>query len=284
MFRNTPNVHVIDKPVEILLNSKKCLLVPWLTDLSAYKPSTFDMMIGHFEISSKCLIQSYIEDNAAKRAAARSVSANLESDELLKSSGRKSVDLIGNFVDLVKPDGTIYAGHIHNRKEFRAKGRRFIFVGSPYQQTLGEIDSVPGYYVLDENGESCFVKTESAPKHVRISMSDAISGKFDFRLVAGSIIQKIYDIDVPAKDEAAVNQKINDFKPYEELLPEYRVSLNPSTAQNDAETLDLIKKSKLEYMRNYVDKIDQSVLDEQKLDRDKLFETLKAYYKKVAEN
>jgi hypothetical protein len=115
-------------------------------------------------------------------------------------------------------------------------------------------------------------------------MSEAVSGKFDFKLVAGNIIQKIYDVEVPAKDEAVVNQKINDFKPYEELLPEYRVSLSPVASQGDAETLDLIKKSKLEYMRNYIDKIDQQVLDEQGLDRDRLFETLKAYYKKVAEN
>ena len=132
MFRNTPNVHVIDKPEEIMLNSKRCLLVPWLTDLSAYKQSTFDLMIGHFEISSKYLIQSYIEDNAAKRAASSSAASAIESDELLSTSGRKSNDLIGNFVDLVKPNGTIYAGHIHNHKEFRAKGRRFIFIGSPY--------------------------------------------------------------------------------------------------------------------------------------------------------
>ena len=115
-------------------------------------------------------------------------------------------------------------------------------------------------------------------------MSEAVSGKFDFKLVAGNIIQKIYDVEVSAKDEASVNQKINDFKPYEELLPESKVSLNPVTSQNDTETLDLIKKSKLDYMRNYVDKIEQTVLDEQGLNRDKLFETLKAYYKKVAEN
>ena len=138
--------------------------------------------------------------------------------------------------------------------------------------------------MLDENCAYSFRKTESAPRHVRIYMSEAVSGKFDFKLAAGNIIQKIYDVEVPAKDEAAVNQKINDFKPYEELLPEYKVNLTSVASQGDAETLDLIKKSKLDYMRNYVDKIDQLVLDEQNLDRNKLFETLKAYYKKVAEN
>lgn len=284
MFRNTPNVHVIDKPVEVFINSKKCLFVPWLTDLSEYKPETFDIMIGHFEISSKYLIQSYIEDNVAKRAVKSVEAAALESDELLSSAGKKSNDLIGSFVNLVKQGGTIYAGHIHNRKEFVSRGRRFIFVGSPYQQTLGEIDSVPGYYILDEKCKPEFHATESAPYHVKILMSEAVAGKFDFSAVAGNIIQKIYDTDVSAKDEAAVNQKINDFKPYEELLPEYNVSINPTANVDDAATLDLIKKSKLEYMRNYVDNIDQQALDEQGLDRDRLFETLKAYYKKVAED
>lgn len=36
MFRDTPNVVVVDKPAEILLNGQACLLVPWLTDLSKY--------------------------------------------------------------------------------------------------------------------------------------------------------------------------------------------------------------------------------------------------------
>lgn len=51
MFRGTPNVVVVDKPVEVLLNGRRCLLVPWLTDLSKYGLETFDIMVGHFEIS-----------------------------------------------------------------------------------------------------------------------------------------------------------------------------------------------------------------------------------------
>jgi hypothetical protein len=44
----------------------------------------------------------------------------------------KSSDLIRNFVDLVKKNGIIYAGHIHQHKEFVVKGREFIFIGTPY--------------------------------------------------------------------------------------------------------------------------------------------------------
>ena len=45
----------------------------------------------------------------------------------------RSADLLKNFIDLVKKNGTVFSGHIHHHKEFVAKGRKFIFIGSPYQ-------------------------------------------------------------------------------------------------------------------------------------------------------
>lgn len=41
--------------------------------------------------------------------------------------------LLGNFIEIVKENGTIFAGHIHQHKEMTTKKRKFIFVGSPYQ-------------------------------------------------------------------------------------------------------------------------------------------------------
>lgn len=285
MFRDTPNVVVIDKPEEFAVNSQRCLFVPWLTDLSSYEAESFDMMIGHFEISSKYLIQSYIEDNIAKQRASRQTSDAIESDQLLQQQGEsKSSSLIGNFVDLVKRGGTIYAGHIHRHKEFLVRGRKFFFVGSPYQQTLGEIDSPCGYYILDRSNRPEFQAINSTPHHVKVTMSDVVAGKFDFKCVANAIIQKIYDIDVDAKTEAETNQRINDFKPYEELLPDYQVAVGSYDEKNrDNSSLELIRKSKIEYMRNYVENIDSAALGAQDLNRDKLFDVLESYYKRVTE-
>ena len=39
-------------------------------------------------------------------------------------------------------------------------------------------------------------------------------------------MQKVYDIEVPSKVDAAVAQKIADFKPYEELTSDYQVKLD----------------------------------------------------------
>ena len=90
-------------------------------------------------------------------------------------------------------------------------------------------------------------------------------------------------MDVEPADDAAVSRKITDFKPYEELLPDYRVQLG-GEGKSDNASLELIRKSKLEYIRSYVDGIDQAALDEQGLDRKRLFGVLESYYKRISED
>ena len=55
---------VVDKIEELSINSKLALLVPWLGDMSSCKESTYDFMFGHFEVSSKYLIKSYVEEHS----------------------------------------------------------------------------------------------------------------------------------------------------------------------------------------------------------------------------
>ena len=59
----------------------------------------------------------------------------INNDPLLTNSNIKNDnagDFVGDFVDVVKNTGTIFSGHIHGRREFLAKGRKFVFVGDPY--------------------------------------------------------------------------------------------------------------------------------------------------------
>ena len=70
--------------------------------------------------------------------------------------------------------------------------------------------------------------------------------------------------------------------PYEELLPDYEVELSfSSDIKIQNESIELIKKSKLEYVRNYINNIDKKVLDEQGIDKDKLFSVIEQHYNKV---
>lgn len=147
----------------------------------------------------------------------------MDRDELI-GSVPKTGDLVGTFVELAKPAGVVYAGHIHQHREFVSRGRTFIFVGSPYQQNLGEMEGNCGFYLLDKNNRRKFIETDGVPKHVQVFMSKADG--FDFSSVAGNIVQKVYDIDVPRDVDIAVSRRIADAEPYEELLPDYRVSVN----------------------------------------------------------
>jgi DNA repair exonuclease SbcCD nuclease subunit len=293
IFKNDSNVVVVDKPLEVMLNSKKALLVPWLANLDGFKKDSYDFMLGHFEISSKFLVQSYIEEHSGKLEASESVSSKLDEDDFLGDPGAisaqpsKSSELLGSFIELVKPrTGIILAGHIHQHKEMLAKnGRKFIFIGTPYEQNLGELGNACGFYEISEEGKLKFNKLDKLPKHIQLKTSEIKKigfEEFDFSEVSGNIVQKIYDEELSQAEEAKLLQKINDFKPYEELLPEYKVAIQYALKSKDDQTsVELLQKSKLEYIKNYIDNMDSKVLEASNVDRDKLFGILESYYKRV---
>lgn len=301
IFRNTRNVTVVSKPTEAMINGEKCLLAPWLTDLTAYEKDSFDKMFGHFDISPQYLLASYIEHNREKNVASLGALAAIENDEMLMESGLdgidfnsdvdkkilngdvKSSEMIGSWIEVVKDGGTIFSGHIHNRSEFVSKGRQFIFVGSPYQQTLGEIDSNDGFYILDRKNRWSFHPLSGIPVHVDLVMSRIVKDidGFDFSVVIGNIVHKIYDVEVDRVLDAKITRKIVDAKPYEEITPEY--DIRASSEDVDDETVKALKKSKLEYLHNYINSIDDSTLKKEDLDRGRLFEITTEYYNMVDE-
>ena len=117
-------------------------------------------------------------------------------------------DIPDTFIELVKPNGTIFAGHIHQHKEFRTKGRNFIFVGCPYQQNLGDIGCDCGFYSIEESSSYEFHKISDVPVHVQFKCSEIMScglDSYDFSPAKGNIIQKIYDIDISLKDDLKIS-------------------------------------------------------------------------------
>ena len=262
--------------------------MPWLGDVAKYEDESFDMMFGHFDVSSKYLIKSYIEEHSVLPAASADMAGSIDTDNMLASSApaKTSGDFVGDFVNKVKKGGAVFSGHIHGHKEIVSKGRNFIFVGDPYQQNLGEKTYQCGFYIINDDNSYSFHEITSVPKHVEIYMSDVVDNfdKFDFSIVKGNILHKIYDVEVDNVMDAKISQRINDLHPYEELLPDYEIDLSSSSEiKMQNASIELIKKSKLDYIKNYIDNIAPEVLQEQSLDKDKLYEILKDYYKAVAE-
>lgn len=288
IFKDLANVHIIDKPTEISINDNRSLLVPWLGDITAYKDETFDMLFGHFDISHQYLVKSYVEDHVQKAAISDELKTSINNDSLLTTDNISPTagDYVGDFVNKAKISGTVFSGHIHARREFLAKRRNFILVGDPYQQNLGERDNQCGFYVIDENNKYKFVEITATPKHIQLLMSKVCQdySNYDFSIVKGNILHKVYDVEVDRVLDAKISQKINDWHPYEELLPDYKVDVQSSNLiklQN--ESIELIKKSKLDYVKNYIANIDINVLKEQNIDSDRLFNILKDYYNSVVD-
>lgn len=87
------------------------------------------MLVGHFDVSAKYLIASYIEDNAKDASASSKLESYIQSDLLLNStamatatsddikdvvgSKKKPNDLVGDFIECAKKGGTVFSGHIH---------------------------------------------------------------------------------------------------------------------------------------------------------------------------
>lgn len=290
IFRDNTQINVIDSPTEISLNGKLALLVPWLSDLSRFKPESYDFLFGHFDISTKFLISNYIQEHSKTKEASNNVASEIDKDssfrEASTSNSGRPEDFLGSFIELAKKKGTIFAGHIHQHKEMRAKGRNFIFIGSPYEQNLGDIGCECGFYEIDELGNYEFFEIEGIPKHVQFKSSEILKigiDTFDFSNARGNIVQKVYDTDMSMEDDLKANQKIASFKPYEELLPDYQVALDftKEDIEHQDNLVKMLKKSKLDYIESYINQLEDKVLLDAKIDKRKLFSLMKAYYRKA---
>lgn len=293
IFRDNKQVIVVDSPLEIEINSKKALLVPWLSDLSGFNEESYDFLFGHFDISTKFLVSSYVQEHSKPKAASSSIALEINNDSSLNALDQHSSaaeEQLGDFIRLAKKTGTIFAGHIHQHKEMIVKGRKFIFVGTPYEQNLGDIGCSCGYYIIDENGEHHFIQIEGLPKHVQFKASDILVegvDKFDFSSARGNIVQKVYDTDLPIEVDLKANQKIASFKPYEELLPDYQVQVDFTRAVDDmshSSLVQMLKKSKFDYIRSYIEQLEDSALAAQSIEKSKLLNIMKPYYDAVTKD
>lgn len=191
--------------------------------------------------------------------------------------------MIGSFTDKVRKGGSIYAGHIHSHKEFCVRGRNFAFIGSPYQQTLGEKDCECGWYVMREDGTSTFECSKSAPRHVQIKVSDILSGKADLRELDGNIVQKIYDVDVGCEDEIEINRRICAHSPYEEINAEYAVEIKSDDRidVND-KNAEMICNNRLDYVKSYLNELGEEELKSKGIRVDVLFPMMETYFAKAS--
>ena len=298
------NISVIIKPTECSINGNKTLLVPWNTNFLDFEKNSYDMMLGHFDIGSQFLSELYIEKNIQKRTSKIDTIKNLEQDSFLNDldisdldfnventtdsivNGKRCSDLIGNWVDLVKPKGTIFSGHIHNRSEHYINNRKLIIIGSPYQQTLNEKDSEDGFYTLNKNNEINFHKLEGVPVFKEFKISDIVKDldNFDFSIFENNILHRINDITVDKATDEKIKQKIEDIGPIEQLdsnpCPTNKIFKDEN---GNTTSVNSINKSILNYINDFINKLNKKVLKENNINPKILYNMLEEYYNNVNE-
>jgi oligoribonuclease (3'-5' exoribonuclease) len=81
---------------------------------------------------------------------------------------------------------------------------------------------------------------------------------------------------------------IASYQPYEELLPDYRVQVDFSEESTSDEShsslVSTLKKSKLDYIKQYIDQLDESALSVDGIKKDKLFAIMQHHYNLVSED
>lgn len=300
MFKGRKNIEIIDSPKEIILNRERVLLVPWGMEYSGmFEKETFDIIFGHFDISAQYLIASYFEEhmsNKLKKENSEKINEILNDEAFSEILGKgidsttsklgNSEQYLGEFIEYAKKGGTIFAGHIHLHKEFQTKNRTFCFIGSPYEQNIAELGNKCGCYILDENNKRKFIEISGIPKHLDLRVSTLMKDPdhFDVSKIEGNIIRKIYDCEIDRVTDAKISQRINDASPYEEMIPVYESSaiLEKEGESNSEISSDLYAgKSKLDYLKSYIEKMDPEIFKKEKFTKKDLFDLLKMYYDKV---
>lgn len=300
IFNEVPHVKVISAPTAINYNGKDILLVPWMHDLSKYENESFDILMGHFDIPSNYIIKSYIKNNTSKNVSAHEIVSDILKNELIGINAIPQVDEIkecmndnssdepiGNFIHKVKKNGVVYSGHIHKRDVFNTHNRKFIFVGAPYQQTLGDINTKTGYIILDDDMIAHKVDIENIPTHYILKNSSILTkgvDNFDFSVLKNKILKRIIDIPGNREEASKIAIAISTVGIYEELPPEYDLQKTLTESdENSSELGEMIKKSKTDYIKKYINTIDKNILKEKNIDSDKLFEIIKNYISQLNE-
>ena len=65
---------------EGIVNGKKALFCPWLSDFSNFEKESFDFLFGHYDVPDNYIAKTYIDENTAKEKVSNEVSMEIDGD------------------------------------------------------------------------------------------------------------------------------------------------------------------------------------------------------------
>ena len=263
-FSGLKNVEVVfKKPKSFILNNKKCLAVPWLSNTEKIKDEQFESIFGHFTVSGQKIRYNKVVGDITDNS----------------SYVENKINDVREFAKLLNKNGLLFSGHIHNRTEHNYRTNRVVFVGSPLEQNFGEIHEKHGVYILDKNFNVKFHEIDSLPKHKHLRYSECFdeNGKIKksefFKNFENNIVKKIIDVELDAEKQLELNSKLSSIKVYDYVESEilYKTLNNINSINSENITVDENKRLGLsEYIDLVFTSLDNDVFKTAKTNKDKL--------------
>lgn len=252
------NVYPIEELTEIKFKSgKKGLLCPWDSlDASAFK-SKYDILFGHFELQDALLTGT------------------------VSKIGTKPSTLLS-----ISP--LVFSGHYHLRKKYSHKNGKIITIGSPTELDWGDADNEKGIYILDTKDLSyTFHKNTFSSKHIRIFWSKIKSKTSKFNQIKGNYVRLVIDTKYKFEHIMKVVNLINSNSPIKPAETDfiYNDNINMLSNFNIKDSEDTNIKTKLDYMKLFIDDLFDNVPDEVKdIDKDTLLKMTMNIYDETLNN
>jgi DNA repair exonuclease SbcCD nuclease subunit len=208
------NITLIDKEPKLfrIAGSEKILsMIPW--GIEPRDIPTSDICIGHFEITS------------FKMNTFKICEHGLESKDLFQRSPY------------------IISGHFHNRTYRKYDRGEILYLGSPYQQNFGDVNSDRGVYIFDLlTNEYEFIENTISPSHQKIFLSSILDKKIDSnylkKIVPGNMISFVIDSNITSDKISLISSKIQKLNPkffrtdYQNT--DFNISLSATNNQYDS--------------------------------------------------
>lgn len=227
LFKNWPNVDVIDQIEYVMLGDKKIGFIPWVGKTYKNDIEICDAAIVHMEL------------------------IGFEMNGIVASNGTSPT--------IFKECPLVISGHFHKFQDKKLKNTRVYYTGSPYQHNWGELEDKYIHILDTESMELTKIENTVSPKHYYIHTEadfENIKGNFVKVLIDSDETQNkfksLFETELPLDcvferkiDEKIQNELITDFKNVEifPIIVEFISNMN----EDDSIKTELISKNLLLY-------------------------------------
>jgi hypothetical protein len=254
-LREIPNINIIDKVTEEIIDNRRIISIPWLIKdtevysdfIRAVKAKTkYDFCFGHFEIKDFEMVRGIKDETGLNH------------------------DIFSNF-------SKVFTGHYHIRNTIK----NMSYLGCPYQLTWNDYGDTKGIHIIDvKENKVTFIENKDSPCFVRLTMEDIVNkNKSLINKIPNNFIKLVIEKKYKESFIIKVINKIENMNPLKldiqnDYVESYDVSDIDTTEFKDlSDPLSLLLK--------YISDRDEEFSEENEIDEKELNNYLRELYELV---